>query len=240
MADMSEPLSDSWNRVAGQWIEWATTPGHDSYWQFHRQRFLELVPDPGELTLDVGCGEGRVGRDLTEAGHRVVGIDASPTMVRACVHHPTGHAAAVGDAMRLPVRAGVADLVVAFMSFHDVDDLTATVGEAARVLRVGGRLHIAIVHPINSAGACATGADPSPFVIDDAYTESRRYSDEVERDGLTMEFCSLHRPLAAYASELAGAGFVIETLDEVTDPDPTDKWSRIPLFLHLIARLDRR
>jgi ubiquinone/menaquinone biosynthesis C-methylase UbiE len=33
-----------------------------------RPHFLELVPPPGELTLDIGCGEGRMARALAAEG----------------------------------------------------------------------------------------------------------------------------------------------------------------------------
>jgi len=39
-----------------EWIAWAGTPGHDSYEKFHRDAFLPLIPRPGRLTVDVGCG----------------------------------------------------------------------------------------------------------------------------------------------------------------------------------------
>ena len=51
-------LSDAWEREANAWIKWARAPGHDSYWRFHRDQFLAIVPPPGRLTLDLGCGEG--------------------------------------------------------------------------------------------------------------------------------------------------------------------------------------
>jgi len=67
-------LSVGWEAEARQWIQWARTPGHDSYWRFHRDQFLRLLPPPGRQTLDIGCGEGRLARDLKELGHRIVGI----------------------------------------------------------------------------------------------------------------------------------------------------------------------
>ncbi len=39
----------------------------------------------------------------------------------------------------------------------------------------------------------------------------------------------------ASTEALAEAGFVIERLREVTEPDPSDKRYRIPLFLHVCA-----
>jgi SAM-dependent methyltransferase len=233
------PLGEGWDRHAREWIAWART-GLDTYEAFHRDAFLPLVPRPGRLTVDVGCGEGRVSRDLRALGHKVIAVDMSPAMTRAAATHPALPVpAVVADAARLPLASGVADCAVAFMSLHDIDHMPAAVREIARILTVGGRLVIAIVHPINSAGRF-TGdrADPDrPFVIDGSYLKPERYVDAVDRDGLTMTFHGEHRPLQAYTEALAGAGFVIERLREPTSPDPAKPWSRIPLFLDIVAAL---
>jgi Methyltransferase domain len=68
-------MSFEWQ--AGDWLAWARTPGHDSYWYLRDAFFEEILPAPGRLTLEVGCGEGRVARDLAAHGHRVVALDAS-------------------------------------------------------------------------------------------------------------------------------------------------------------------
>jgi SAM-dependent methyltransferase len=234
-------LRQAWEEHAGDWITWARTPGHDSYWRYHRQAFLPLVPAPGRLTLDVGCGEGRVGRDLVALGHRVIGIDASPSMASAARAHPDAAGPVViGDAAALPLPDGAADGVVAFMSLQDVDDMEAATEEAARVLCVGGWLAMAITHPLNTAGRFMEGPDDDsrPFVVERSWFERTMLADTCERDGLTMTFHTEHRPLQDYVDALADAGFVIERLREVGEPDPDDKWHRIPLFLHL--RAERR
>jgi len=236
------PLGEGWDRHAREWIAWART-GLDTYETFHRDAFLPLVPRPGRLTVDVGCGEGRVSRDLRTRGHHVLAADMSPTMTRAAATHPAlPVAAVVADAARLPLATGAADCAVAFMSLHDIDHMPAAVREIARILTVGGRLVIAIVHPINSAGRF-TGdrADPDrPFVIGGSYLKPERYVDAVDHDGLTMTFHGEHRPLQAYTEALADAGFVIERLREPTSPDPARPWSRVPLFLNIVAALRRR
>lgn len=231
-------LRDAWDANAQAWLGWARSPGHDSYEQFHGRRFLELVPPAGRLTLDMGAGEGRLGRDLTAMGHRVVALDSSTTLARASATHPQGLTAVVADAAGVPLRSGCADLVVAFMSLQDIDDLDSAVSEAARVLNSGGQVCIAIVHPINSAGHFEgeRGDMAAPFVIPGSYLETFRYHDDVERDGLAMSFHSEHRPLQAYSTALESAGLVIEAIREVTVDDRSDRWARIPLFLHLRAR----
>jgi hypothetical protein len=50
-------LRELWETHAAQWIEWARAAGHDSYWSFHRDQFLQIVPPPGRRTIDIGCGE---------------------------------------------------------------------------------------------------------------------------------------------------------------------------------------
>lgn len=37
-------LSEAWEKEAHRWVEWARTPGHDSYWKFHKEQFLPLLP----------------------------------------------------------------------------------------------------------------------------------------------------------------------------------------------------
>jgi SAM-dependent methyltransferase len=228
-------LREAWERHADDWVRWAREPGHDSYWLFHRERFFELVPPPGRLTLDLGCGEGRVARDLKALGHRVVAVDASPTMVDAARAADPELDVVQGDAASLPFDDGFADLVVAFMSLHDVDDMSAAVREAARVLDAGGRLIAAVVHPFNTAGRFETREPDAPFVIRESYFERRRYKDVIERDGLRMTFESRHWTLEDYVSALVDAGLTIDALREI--PDPVDaRRARRPLFLHIRAR----
>jgi len=235
-------LRASWEENAQAFIDWARKPGHDSYWQYHRDQFLKLLPPPGSRTLDLGCGEGRLSRDLKALGHDVVGIDASPTMVAAAREADTQIDVQVANAATLPFADGSFDLVVAFMSLQDVDDYKGAVAESRRVLEPSGRLCLAIVHPLNSAGRFVGADDPdSPFVISGSYLEATYYRDEVVRDGLEIAFVSAHRPLGAYADALADAGFLIERLRETGVPEDairfarSRRWQRVPLFLHVRA-----
>jgi SAM-dependent methyltransferase len=233
-------LRDAWKTYADEWISWARTPGHDTYWRFHRDAFLPLVPPPGRLTLDVGCGEGRLGRDLARIGHRVVGVDASATMISAAVTHAdAGGPAVVADAAALPMPGAVADCAVAFMSLQDIDAVEAALAEMARVLVSGGRLVMAITHPLNTAGRFLPGPVEAerPFVVEGSWFERRAIADTCVRDGHSMTFHSEHRPLHFYTDVLSSAGFVIERIREVGDSDPNNKWHRLPLFLHLRAVL---
>jgi SAM-dependent methyltransferase len=234
-------LRDEWESQAERWTAWARTPAHDHhFWEVNLPAFLELVPPAGRLTVDLGCGEGRVGRLLRERGHEVVGFDGSPTLSRLAATHEDAHGVALADMAALPVRSGAADLAIAFMSLHDVDDMAGSVREAARVIVPGGRLCLAVVHPINSAGGFVDESAESPFVIPGEYLERFRYTDELERDGLPMTFHSYHHPFSAYMGALEAAGFLVEAVREPADMrggQEQARWRRVPLFLHVRAVL---
>lgn len=232
-------LRDAWEAEARNWVAWARAPGHDSYWRFHRDRFLELLPASSGLTVDLGCGEGRFPRDLKAAGYEVIGIDASQTLIEhARAADPDGDYR-VADAAELPFADASVQLVTALLSLHDMDDMEGAVAEAARVLVPGGRLCAAVVHPINSGGKFEASTPDAAFIIRESYFTQRQYADAVERDGLRMTFTSHHRPLEAYFDALERAGLLVERLAEVPDSwpasAPDDRWRRIPLFLHLRA-----
>jgi SAM-dependent methyltransferase len=237
----SADLRAAWDEHASDFVAWARKPGFDSYWRFHRDLFLELVPPPGRRTLDLGCGEGRLSRDLKALGHDIVGVDASPTMLSAACEADPELETHLADASALPFADGAFDCVVAFMSLQDVEDLERAVREASRTLEPGGRFCVAIVHPLNSAGQFHGDDADSPFTIAGSYLERSYYADDFARGGLELTIVSVHRPLQMYTDALSDAGLLIERLREPAVPErgirqeSGRRWQRLPLFLHLRA-----
>jgi SAM-dependent methyltransferase len=172
----------------------------------------------------------------------MVAVDGSPAMVAAAQKADPELEVHLADAAHLPFADGAFDCVVAFMALQDVDDLEGAIGEAARVLEPGGRLCIAVVHPLNSAGRFERDDGDSPFTIEGSYLEQSFYADDLARDGLEITFVSAHRPLESYTEALSAAGLVIERLREPSIPESaisrprSRRWQRMPLFLHLLAR----
>jgi SAM-dependent methyltransferase len=241
LVEDGEPLGEAWERHAAEWVVAAHAAERDSYWLYHRDQFVDLLPPPGRLTLDVGCGEGRLSRDLKGLGHTVVGLDASATLVAAAREADPDIEVQLGDAAHLPFADGYADLVVLFMSLQDMDDASGAIREAARVLEPGGHLCLAVVHPFSSAGMFEAREADSPFVVRGTYLERFRYRDVIDRKGYSMTFESEHRPIGWYVDALAGAGLLVEQLRETPVPESAieepakRRWQRLPMFLHVRA-----
>ena len=101
-----------------------------------------LGPQPGELILDVGCGDGALTAKIAEAGARVIGLDSSPEMVEAA--RSRGIDAFVADAEALDLAAqaerfGQFDAVFSNAALHWMTDPDAVASGIFAVLKQGGR-----------------------------------------------------------------------------------------------------
>src|SRR5712691_13445294 len=91
-----------WEAEADNWVRWARTPGHDASW-YYRDTFFDLiVPPPGRRTLEIGCGEGRVARDLAARGHRVAAVDTAHTLLRYARQEDLAGAYVLANGAALP------------------------------------------------------------------------------------------------------------------------------------------
>lgn len=234
-------LKAFWDDQAEAWGRFARTPGHDVFHEeFNSPAFLELLPPPGRKTLDLGCGEGRLGALLQERGYSVIGVDSSPGMVELA---QARHEAVVADAAELPFDDGSFDLVVAYMSLMNFDEPEEAVREAARVLEPGGRFCVATLHPIDGAGHFLTDDDPdSPFVIESSYFDPEPKLWRSERDGIEMTFWDRALSLERHFRAHEEAGLLVEAVREPRPPadfiarrGQGGRRLRIPLVLHTRA-----
>ncbi len=101
-----------------------------------------LDPQPCELILDVGCGDGILTQQIVDAGARVIGLDASPEMVEAA--RARGIDAFVADAQALDLagqalRFGQFDAAFSNAALHWMLDPKAVASGLFSVLKPGGR-----------------------------------------------------------------------------------------------------
>jgi SAM-dependent methyltransferase len=118
---------------------------------------LELLGRGDGLCLDLGCGGGLYFDVLASSGRTVVGLDCSADQLR--IARARSPHVVRGDAAALPFADRTFGTVAAMWISTDVDDVTAVLAEAARVLVPGGVLFFYGAHP------CFNG--PHTQVMDD-------------------------------------------------------------------------
>jgi phosphatidylethanolamine/phosphatidyl-N-methylethanolamine N-methyltransferase len=133
--------SNAWLRF--RYSFWA--PHYDRVTKFpaERRRSIELLGlRPGERLVVIGCG---TGADLPfiPFGVEVLAVDLTPAMIRqAMAHARPGIEFRVMDGMALDLPDGSFDAAILHMVLEVIPDPARCLAEAARVLRVGGRLAV--------------------------------------------------------------------------------------------------
>lgn len=231
---------EHWSEVAEEWVAWARKPNHDAFWAY-RASLTAFIGRGSGLALDVGCGEGRISRELTASGFQVTAVDPVSRFVRVASEAQSARNYVVASAAGLPFVDAQFDLVVAYNVLMDVADIPASLKEFRRVMRPTGQLVMSVCHPFVDRGRFAGDEANSAFVVEETYFGSKRFEGVEERDGLRMHFAGWSHPLEAYGTALEEAGLAITSLREPV-PDLGDgrshmaPWTRMPLFLWLKAR----
>ncbi|MFE3225542.1 class I SAM-dependent methyltransferase [Nocardia sp. NPDC059228] len=148
-------------RTPSRWEELtAADPAHSKWYveRFRRlaaegadivgeARLIDAMLDRGSRVLDAGCGPGRVGGYLHDAGHVVVGVDVDPVLIAAAEHDHPGPTWIVGDLaeLDLPARNITADFDVIVCAGNVMTFLAPSTREAvlagfARNLAPRGRV----------------------------------------------------------------------------------------------------
>jgi SAM-dependent methyltransferase len=198
----------------GVWAATYDQPGNAAF-DIDTPLVKEIVDAlPVGVALDAACGTGRYAEFLAALGHRVIGVDSSPDMLaRARERVPHGDFRQ-GDLHRLPVGESEVDIVTCGLALTHLPDLSPVMAEFARVLRPGGHLVIADMHPETVLrGSIPTLRDP---------------------DGRPGRLVSHRHLLGDYLRAALPAGFRLLRCEEplapaqsgepATDPGPWDVW----------------
>jgi SAM-dependent methyltransferase len=212
--------TDAWNAAAHDWAH-RVREGMGGRVHLHDASIYELLPPANGLTLDVGCGEGRLTRELSQRGYDVVGIDASAALVdEARAVDPSGRYE-VASVDALPFADGAVDLAVCVNVLPHIHDLGAAAVGLARVLAPRATLVIGTIHPVAHAGSY--DEESGELRITDYWNR--------EREAVPLGEHTVHharRTIEDYLSTFLAAGFALAELREV--PGPSGK---LPLYLDL-------
>ncbi|MBC8063684.1 MAG: methyltransferase domain-containing protein, partial [Chlorobia bacterium] len=230
-----------WDASAQAWID---TVQNDS----NRKFVLDepMLAECGQVSrkqvLDVGCGEGRFCRMLTERGATTTGIDITVGLIEeARKRHPEG-SYDVGNAEALPYNAASFDIVVSYVVLLDIPDFRAAIREMARVLKPGGK---AVVSNLQSY---ATTIE-RPWMKDEAGNKLHfamdNYNEEVgtavEWEGISIY--NYHRPLHSYLNAFLESGLQLvkfleplPSLESIQETPSLADYLRVP-FMNLTTWL---
>lgn len=208
MSAMRNDAVHSWDTLGAWWLtELADDP---AYADEITPMVLGLAEPIAGRVLDVGCGEGRLMRLLSDRGARPVGVDVASSLLR------TARSAGSVVKTRLPSLGCFADdsfdgAVISLVLEHIPDHVTL-LGELARVVRPGGFLVLVVNHPIYTAPESGPISDSDGEVLwrPGRYFDTG-YTDEPAGEG-TIRFH--HRPLGELLTAAAEAGWSLDRMIE--------------------------
>ena len=244
--DWTDSSTRSWDVIADDWVTHADQNDYRNYVLLPLT--LELLGEVSGLRiLDLGCGEGGYGRELTARGARVIGVDGSPRLIAVAQRraaeagHTIEYVCANASALE-SIPAQSFDTVLASMSLMDVENYEASVDEIWRVLVSTGTLLMSITHPCFSAPTSRwipeDVGEPRHFAVD------RYFERAVWDDFITAKFrrpvLRRHRPLEDFVRPLLTRGFLLRDFREPrATPEHLEKsarlrhLTRVPYFLFM-------
>ncbi|WP_037312260.1 class I SAM-dependent methyltransferase [Amycolatopsis orientalis] len=174
---------------------------------YTRPAILDLAGEvSGRRILDAGCGAGPLFEALRDRGALMTGFDASAKMVELARKRlgPDADLRVADVTEPLPYPDGAFDDVIAALVLHYLEDWSAPLAEIRRVLKPGGRLIMAVNHPIIFK-LLYPEAD---------YFATVKWSDEYTFSGQKAVLTYWHRPLHAMTDAFTTAGFRTAVVSE--------------------------
>lgn len=205
--------------------------------------FDDLVGDlRGQRVAAVACGQGRDARRLADLGAKVVGIDASESLLAHArdleQRTPRGIEYVHGDAHDLrPLADASFDGVACYMALMDIPELEPALRSVARILKPGGWFVATITHPCYKSPAHGELVDH----VEGTYRRiAGRYFEEGPYNSTTrweiLPRVAYHRTLSTYVNTLVAAGLPIVRMAEPIGDRPV--WKEAAGVLYFSCRAE--
>ena len=227
-----------WERHAQWWIK-GFTDGVDP--EYTDQIIPIAVSELAGMNtvLDVGCGDGQIGRALSANGAAVVGVDPTWGQISVAAERGKGPLYACASASNLPVANASCDAVLACLVFEHIDDVDSAIAEISRVLKPGGMFAFFLNHPLLQTPGSGWIDDhfvepPEQYWRIGAYLVETANVEEVEKD-VFIRF--VHRPLSRYINALSEHSLVLEQMIEPSPPESFLEKAPEYRLAHTIPRL---
>ena len=135
-----DEVRKDYNRIAGEFSK------SRSYFWPDAKFLLDYIKE-GDLTLDLGCGNGRAFRGIKEKGADYIGVDFSEELIKEAkdMHHEADFR--VADALKLPFSDNYFDKIYSFAVLHHIPSKALRqkfFEETKRVLKPGGFLILTV------------------------------------------------------------------------------------------------
>lgn len=217
-----------WNRAAE---DYASSQEFSAFAEANRTIVKNRFPRfHGETVLDLGCGPGWYTEYFRSCGTSVIGCDGSEAMIaKARDSYPLCRfdLAVLGES--LPYESNSFDLVFCNQVLMDVEKLSETLSETARILKPGGLFYMSVVHP---------AFYDAPWLADETgflrYKKLERYLSEYSFSNFFWgETRHYHRPISVYINEAFSHDLQLVSITEPPAYDGTEKSAEFPLFLFI-------
>ena len=159
--------------------------------------------------LDLGCGEGRLLRELD--GADVIGCDLSAALLERARHSTPVVQCRLPDLRWL--RPETVQAAVCVLVLEHVDDFEALLGETARVLVAGGAFVLVMNHPAYTAPGAGPVVDLSDGEVLWRWGPYFAQASATEPAG-SGRVVFHHRPLGTLLNTAARHGLALQLLDE--------------------------
>ncbi len=223
---------DAWNQNAEFWNE---KMGEGNLFQRvlvapATERLLELKP--GELVLEIACGNGVFARRLAQLGAQVIATDFSENLLEQARKRTIGYGNSIeyqfidatSEEQLLALGERRFDAAVCNMAIMDIATIQPMMSALSCLLKVDGHFIFSVMHPCFNNLKVKLGMeeeDRDGEIITEYFVKATKYKEILPQKGLAIigqpvPHYYFHRPLNVLFNTCFQAGFVLDGLEEPT------------------------